>query len=472
MLGTVATVPGNSVVDGIMFVSQMKKYLSYYILFFIISIISCRSSVTDTKLETTVRNMSVVSYYVDENLGNDNNPGTRDNPIKTVAELNSRLNLKAGSSFFASGQIFEGTLNLRNISGSSGSKIIISSYGEGRACISGGNNEAIIVEDCNRLIISNMNVKGSGRKEGNSTNGIALIRTTNSTVENINTEGFQKSGLDLHDCSGIEVKKVSAFNNGFCGINIMGSEQKLSHNILISYCRAENNPGDPAMLDNHSGNGILVGVSDNVIVDHCTATNNGWDMPREGNGPVGIWTWQSNNVIIQHCVSYRNKTSMHGKDGGGFDLDGGVTNSIIQYCLSYENEGAGYGLFQYWGASDWSDNIVRNNVSINDGLKTAGSGSFFLWNGSGEAKQLSDCEIYNNIVYSDSVPVISFENASAHKNFNFHNNIFIGSGQLISGKNSGSAFYRNIWWGLRKADKYQHLEIMKLNRFFQTLTEI
>lgn len=449
----------------------MKKRHAYYLLFFIVSLAGCKSSATDRHTQDA-GDVQGDYYYVDGNLGDDSNSGTKKFPLKTIPELNLRFQKNTASVYFAAGQVFEGTLNLRNIAGSSGSEIIISSYGEGRAEISGGNNEAIIVEYCNGLIISNLNVRGNGRKGGNTTNGIALIRTTSSTIENISAEGFQKSGLDLFDCSGIELKKVYAFNNGFCGINIMGSEQKLSHGILISYCRAENNPGDPTKLDNHSGNGILVGVSDNVIVDHCIATNNGWDMPREGNGPVGIWTWQSNNVVIQHCVSYRNKTSRNGKDGGGFDLDGGVTNSIIQYCLSYENEGAGYGLFQYWGASAWSDNIVRNCVSINDGLKTAGSGSIFLWNGSGDDKQLANCEIFNNIVYSDSVPVVSFENASAHKNFIFHDNIFIGSGQLISGKNSGSFFKENIWWGLREPNKYPDLEIMKLTRFFQTQLRI
>jgi hypothetical protein len=151
-------------------------------------------------------------------------------------------------------------------------------------------------------------------------------------------EGFQKSGVDLYNCRNSEVRNVIAYGNGFCGINVMGSHQDSSGNILIINCKAENNAGDPTILDNHSGNGILVGVSDSVIIDHCTATNNGWDMPRQGNGPVGIWTWMSDHVTIQYCISYRNKTSKGGKDGGGFDLDGGVTNSLIQYCLSYENE--------------------------------------------------------------------------------------------------------------------------------------
>ncbi len=272
------------------------------------------------------------------------------------------------------------------------------------------------------------------------------MNSTNCVIEDIYTEGFQKSGLDLYNCRNAEVRRVISYDNGFCGINIMGSHQDSSGNILIKDCKAENNPGDPTRLDNHSGNGILVGVSDSVLIDHCTATNNGWDMPRQGNGPVGIWTWQSDHVTIQYCISYRNKTSRGGKDGGGFDLDGGVTNSIIQYCLSYENEGAGYGLFQYLGASDWSDNVIRYCVSINDAHTTEGAGSFFIWNGSNDSKQLADCYIYNNVAYSISAPVISFENASEHENFVFSNNIFLGSGQMLSGKNKGSTFLGNVWW--------------------------
>jgi len=243
----------------------------------------------------------------------------------------------------------------------------------------------------------------------------------------------------------VDVLKVVAYGNGFCGINVMGSSRDSSENILIRDCEAENNPGDPTILDNHSGNGILIGVSDSVTIDHCTATNNGWDMPRQGNGPVGIWAWMSDHVTIQYCISFKNRTSKGGKDGGGFDLDGGVTNSLIQYCLSYENEGAGYGLFQYPGASDWANNVIRYCVSINDARTTEGAGSFFIWNGSAESRQLTNCFIYNNVAYSTSAPVISFENASEHENFLFINNIFIGTGQMITGKNRGSSYTDNIW---------------------------
>ncbi len=110
---------------------------------------------------------------------------------------------------------------------------------------------------------------------------------------------------------------------------------------------------------------------------------------------------------------------------GGQVFDGGVTNSLIQYCLSYDNEGAGYGLFQYPGAARWSGNVVRYCVSINDANTTVGAGSFFIWNGSNDSSQLTDCYLHNNVAYNTKAPLISFEDASDHGNFLFSNNIFI-----------------------------------------------
>jgi hypothetical protein len=272
----------------------------------------------------------------------------------------------------------------------------------------------------------------------------------NAVVENIRTEGFQKSGVELNSCNHVDVKNVYAVNNGFCGIYITGSMDRRSKNILVKDCRAENNAGDPTNFDNHSGNGILAGLSDSVTIDHCTATNNGWDMPRIGNGPVGIWAYESNHVTIQYCISYKNKTSKGGKDGGGFDLDGGVTHSIIQYCLSYENAGAGYGLFQYAGASLWYNNIMRYCVSINDAVTTEGSGGIFVWNGADDSVQLADCVIHNNVVYSTHAPAIQFEPMSKNKNFLFANNIFFGDGDVVHGPSSGEKFISNVWWAAGK----------------------
>jgi hypothetical protein len=429
----------------------MNKARTILFLFILVFTCCCKN-------ELSKKTISGEPYYINNETGNDKYSGSVKRPLKTIGEVNKRLQNRPGSIFFAGSKVFEGTLVLNNVHGTDSIPLVISSYGEGKAVIKGGNKEAVRIENCNQIRIENLNLKGNGRKDGNTTNGLQLKSSTNCVIEDIHSEGFQKSGVDLYNCKDVKVLKVFAEKNGFCGINVMGSDMNLSGNILIRDCEAENNPGDPTILDNHSGNGILVGVSDSVIIDHCTATNNGWDMPRQGNGPVGIWTWQSDHIIIQYCISYRNKTSKGGKDGGGFDLDGGVTNSLVQYCLSYENQGAGYGLFQYMGASDWSDNVIRYCVSINDANTTEGSGSFFIWNGSDESSQLTNCYIYNNVAFSSAAPVISFEEASEHENFVFSNNIFLGSGQLISGKNRGSKFLGNVWWSSGK-----DIEFMEYN---------
>jgi hypothetical protein len=436
--------------------SVMKNIYMIFLVISSLSVTGCNSPGSEKKTVS----FSDGGYYIDGIHGSDKNPGTVKKPIKTISELNLRLKDKAANINFAGGQVFDGLLILENIIDPSGKPIKIKSYGNGRAVINGGNTEALKIENCRNIWVLDLNLKGSGRKKGNVTNGLSMIRSSFCRAENIAVSGFQKSGIDLYNCTETRVRKVIAIDNGFCGINIMGSARNLSKKIFIVDCKAENNPGDPSNLSNHSGNGILVGVSDSVTIDHCSATNNGWDMPRQGNGPVGIWAWESDHVTIQYCISYRNKTSEKAKDGGGFDLDGGVTNSVIQYCLSYENQGAGYGLFQYAGASYWSGNIVRYCVSINDALTTEGAGSIFIWNGSDKIDQLTNCMIYNNVIYNSGAPLISYENSSKHRDFIFCNNIFLGSDQPILGNYSGSAFLGNDWWsndGTRKFMNFNNL---------------
>jgi hypothetical protein len=418
-----------------------------YVLSLVVCLLSASGCNTNPSVKEKIKSRQDI--FLDNIKGNDRNTGTRSKPLKSINELNRRLEETSYNVYLQSGQVFSGTLILKGIRGSESDPVKIYSSGDEKAVINGGNGEAAIIQNCSFIKLGNLNLTGNGRKDGNKTNGLALINSSYCRVEDVTSKGFQKSGIDLYNCSNSVVRRALVSENGFSGLNIMGSARNMSHNITIKDCKAENNPGDPTNFENHSGNGILVGVSDSVTVDHCTATNNGWDMPRQGNGPVGIWTWESVHVLIQFCISYRNKTSENAKDGGGFDLDGGVRNSLIQYCLSYENQGAGYGLFQYSGASDWSANTVRYCISFNDAQKTEGSGGVFIWNGSGVPDQLKDCRIYNNLIYSTAAPAISYENASKHQSFLFMNNIFIYSGKPISGILAGSSFIGNDWWNMK-----------------------
>jgi hypothetical protein len=389
-------------------------------------------------------------YYFAKNKKISKDAGTRQQPFASLQQL-LQLTLKPGDTvFFHAGDTIAGNILLNSINGTAKHNIVFTSYGRGKAFVNGGNKEAFAIAGSNYFQILNLALVGSGRKTGNTTDGLRLADCSNLKIRNLDISGFQKSGLTLFNCEAAEVDNVFAHQNGSGGILVEGDyKKKNSKNIYIVNCQADNNPGDPTKLDNHSGSGILVGNCKNVVIEYCSATNNGWDMPRIGNGPVGIWAYQADSVIIQHCISYRNKTAKGAADGGGFDLDGGVTNSVIQYCLSYENWGSGYGIFQYNGADKWFNNTLRYCISINDGQETEYASAMLIWNGENEDSVLTNFYAYHNFFYNEKNYVFGFLEQSRHKNFFFLNNVFVASdtSDLFHGIDSSAndVFMGNVW---------------------------
>ena len=391
------------------------------------------------------------SYYV-SNSGDDNNPGTMSAPFKTIQKINS-LDLQPGAIvYFKSGETFNGTLIIgSNKTGVKEHPVAISSYGGGDAIINADSVSAIRLYHTKYIIVQKIKLTGLGRKTGNRENGLAVLNSEHIRVLLLDISGFQKSGLLIDSSSHVNCRDVFVHDNGSAGITVEGpASKKDSRDIRIEDCRAENNPGDPTRLDNHSGNGIVVGHCTNVVIEACTATNNGWDMPRIGNGPVGIWCYEADSVMIEHCLSYNNKTSKGGADGGGFDFDGGTTNSVIQYCFSYGNQGSGYCIFQYWGASPWYNNTIRYNITENDGTVSDSRAGIYIWNSSDDPKQFYNCKVYGNIVYNAKVAAISFSDKSENKDFDFYDNIFVGKDSLIKGKDilGNCNFTGNDWWSI------------------------
>jgi hypothetical protein len=391
-------------------------------------------------------------YFFSNNATKSNalSDGTRLHPFHDL-DLVTTLKLKPGDTvFFHGGNSFNSNITLDGLDGKPGKPIVFTSYGKGKARIYSGNKEGLLISRSKHISIRGLIITGAGRKDGNTTDGVKLVDCRSVKIRDLEITGFQKSGLLLFNCKDIKADRVIAMHNGLAGILVEGDYQKrLSQNIHIVNCRAENNPGDPTNLSNHSGNGILVGNCRNVLIEYCTATNNGWDMPRIGNGPVGIWAYEADSVIIQHCISYRNKTAKGAADGGGFDLDGGVTNSVIQYCLSYENQGSGYGIFQYWSAGSWKNNALRYCISINDGKITEGASGMYIWNGNNPDSSFTNFYAHNNFFYNDAKYAFSFASESRHRNFHFYKNYFITSdtSEIYFGKDSSTTdvFLDNVW---------------------------
>ena len=379
------------------------------------------------------------TYYVDAENGKDGNPGsTPEKAWQSIERLNKAV-LKPGDQILlAGGQVFKGSISLgEKIAGTKDRPVKISSYGKNPATIDAGAGTAITLDKCKFISIQNLKLVGCGRKNGSDGSGIDLKCTENVEIDSVDVSGFRLSGINTSGDLNSRITKVYAHDNGSAGINVCGWDKNISKNVYIGYCTADNNAGDPKNKDNHSGNGIVVGGLVGCLIEFCEASNNGWDMPRKGNGPVGIWGWNCDKLIIQNCISHDNKSP--GTDGGGFDLDGGCTNSILQYNLSYNNVGCGYLLCQYPDAPTWKNNIVRYNISFNDGSKNMRSG-IGVWEG---GKGISDALVYNNVIVNTKHAVFACHDI---KGIVYRNNIFVSGDDIMKGPLKNSRFENNLYW--------------------------
>jgi hypothetical protein len=380
------------------------------------------------------------TYYVDARSGDDAGPGTsRERPWKSLDRVSAAALLPGDRVLLAGGQTFAGPLRLGQMArGLPDARIVVSSFGRGAATIDGGTGDAIALRGCAYVTLANVNVVGAGRKNGSDGAGIVVDATDHIELDRIDVGGFRVAGVTLSGDIGTRVTRVRAHDNGFAGIAAGGDDRtRRARDLSIGDCVAENNPGDPKNLDGHSGNGIVVSGVDGAVIEYCRAFNNGWDMPRTGNGPVGIWAWNADRVTIQHCISHDNKSP--GMDGGGFDFDGGVTNSVMQYNLSYDNVGCGYLLCQYPGAAPWKNNVVRYNVSVNDGRKNLRCG-IGLWLGDAG---ISDAQIYNNTIVNAVNAVATLGDVPGMV---YRNNIFLSGEDVLDGTFTRSRFDNNLYW--------------------------
>ncbi len=361
---------------------------------------------------------------------------------KSLVKVNATA-FRAGDCLLCEGgSTFAGTLNLRmDGAGSAVDPVIITSYGNGRATIDGGAGAGIVIDGCAGVIVRELNLIGAGRKTGNRHGvGVRLAASQFCIVDQVEVSGFQRAGVELRGCSDLRLTNVYAHDNGFAGITSTG---RRNNDIYLGDCRAINNPGDPTRLNDHSGNGIVLDGVSNGTVEYCEAAQNGWDMPWDGNGPAGIWCEYSDKMLIQYCISHDNKTHPGAQDGGGFDFDGGTTNSVMQYNYSYSNAGCGYLCCENAGPL-WKNNVIRYNISQNDGLISHKSG--IVSHDSGRGAGYFDCDIYNNVVYNEDGRVcVKLDTLSS--GFTFCNNIFIikgNSSQVIGAQNAvfqGNCYY-------------------------------
>lgn len=291
--------------------------------------------------------------------------------------------------------------------------ITLGSYGRGRATIAAGVGTGILIQNAGGWRVTNLELRGSGR-ETNTSSGLIFRNTRPGDarfgrlrVDNIETSGFGQHGILVEGAASdksqsgyrdVRITRCTAHDNAYTGIYVTGvydtkTIRYANADVYVGHCVAYDNPGDPKFLENHSGSGIFLQDVDGGVIERCVARNNGALCPCRTGGPIGIWAAGANNVVIQYCESHHNHTGAQSLDGGGFDLDGGVTNSILQYNYAHDNDGAGYLLYSYRGAPyAFRGNIARYNISQNDGRKHHYAGIYV-------GGDVRECSVFNNTVF-------------------------------------------------------------------------
>jgi len=388
----------------------------------------------------------MTTWHVDAVKGNDANDGRTPATAWKTTTRAAKGPLAAGDRLvFAGGQVFPGTLTLKGSAGGAPDRLTISSYGEGRATIDGGTGDGLVADVLQGLRVERLIVVGAGRLSGNrGGRGVALTQVRDAVVDEVEASGFQKAGIVAWDSANVRITGCHAHDNGFVGIWMWGTTKG-----YVGHCRAINNPGDPTIRDNHSGNGILLGGCTDTTVERCEAAGNGWDQPRggQGNGPVGIWCHDSERVTIQYCISHHNKSTSG--DGGGFDFDGGTRDCLLQYNYSYENHSSGYLIWEYGSKYPIRHNTIRYNVSVNDregGIRMGKSGG----------ADITELFIHHNTVINDRWPCVGLQGAyidgkwiadGGLREVFIRNNILVGpkGGEIVKGQGS-VRFEGNLYW--------------------------
>jgi hypothetical protein len=411
------------------------------------------------------------TYYVSPS-GNDNNSGTSPSTAwQTIAKVNSVNFANGDSVLFEGGQTFSGSIYIDvNDGGTASNPLTVGSYGTGRATISSSIESGIFVYNRAGIDIKDLIFVGASSSEGDD-KGISIytdlpgdVKLQRVYIDNVEVSMYPQRGIEIGGWNGnsgfkdIQITNSVIHDNGDIGIFTFGYQYPASgwsnEDLYIADCVTYHNPGLHSKNSN-TGSGIIVSGVDGTVIEFCESYNNGELNRSRGEGPVGIWPYDANDVVIQFCESHHNKTK--GADGGGFDIDGGCQNCVLQYNYSHDNYGAGYLICQYQDARAYKNNVVRYNISANDGIGAVKNmGALMFWS-SGSSGGIQDTEIYGNTFYTGpgalGETVKSFSGADTIFNTRIHNNIIIKNTPTIDWiirlRNCTSATYTfqgNSYW--------------------------
>jgi hypothetical protein len=407
------------------------------------------------------------SFYV-SSTGNDASNGLSPATAwQTLAPVNATTFHAGDRIYLQGGGSFAGPLAFTAAdTGTAALPITVTSYGSGTATITAaaGDIDAIDITDTAGIDIHNLTLLGAG-PFSNDGDGINLTNDqAGSTqfdhvaISDVDASGFGFVGIGLNGTtggagfSGVSVIDSALHNNKWGGFFAQCAQDPSYAvydftNILLDHVRAYANTGNAGSTD--AGSGIVLSHVQDGTIQYCDAYQNGADNNSYSGGPDGIWSYDSDSVVIQFCQAYDNYGL--NTDGGGFDFDGGSVDCLMQYNYSHDNDGSGLMVCQVNNFPTNTGDVIRYNISQNDGRRNYYPGIEIYDPGAGF--EVTNADIYNNTVYisqATQTPAGALRVVSPTTNVHIYNNIFYTTGGVttayIAYAGTGLLFQGNDYW--------------------------
>ncbi|MEN8254609.1 MAG: sulfatase-like hydrolase/transferase [Verrucomicrobiota bacterium] len=420
-------------------------------------------------------------YHVDSIDGSDSNPGTSaQSAWKSLAKVNSRVFAPGDKILFRSGSRYSGALKPQG-SGTPEHPIVIDRYSEGslpRIDGEGAVRATVLLHNVECWEVRNLEITNTGDQPMPKRRGVHILNEKLETARHLVLDG-----LYVHDVNGSIPKSRKA------GVAILAEVDRDARlrfdGLTIENCHVKDCERDAIrvwgifdrdewfpslnvvirnnLIEGVGGDGIVPSGCDGALVER-NIMRNCTRLGEAAGAAAGIWPWSCDNTVIQFNEVSDHKAAV---DGQGFDSDYNCSNTVIQYNYSHDNEGGfllvccpGTGKQPHLSDSARMNkgSVIRYNVSINDGFRTAESykGCFSpAFHITGPVKNSRIC---NNVIIVPEKPdpgmdrsLVSMDNWGGQWPVDtlFSNNVFsvAGSADFEFGKDQGTVFNNNRYFG-------------------------
>lgn len=404
------------------------------------------------------------TYHVDAVAGDDQSDGSKpEGAWKSLKPLEQQKLRPGDSVLLKRGSTWQGTLTIKD-SGSKGKLIYVGAYGEGelpKIEAAGAFQDALLIHNASFIHVESLDLSNLDPSVNHQQNGPTGVRIWS---ENFGTmEYITLKKLYIHDING-DNKKGSKEGHGIYWECEGPQPSNIAH-LLIDSCNLER-------VDRNGirGNGTF-GTRDNwfpnkdLIVRNCHLQDIGGDgiviksfdqaliernkllciRTRAKDNAVAIWPHSSDNTVIQYNEVGFTQNRDWSNDGQSFDVDGNCQNTLIQYNYSHDNEG-GFMLVisDAINKKSWKTKgvIIRNNLSVNDGLNRKRLFNFAV---TVDSVIIENNLFFNNSPDSASIEVVDIEHGLP-TNVCFKNNIFQFNGETTAIFSKQSKQYEATTW--------------------------